>query len=691
MVARVSFLIVFLLYIGSSFCLFSEPALGQTATVVGKVTDSETGKSLIGANVQVAGTSLGSATDIEGNFEISNLHAGIHILRASFIGYSAQELTVTLVEGENYVWNIALDPGTDLDPVQVTAGRRNEKTLNAPSSIDVITSRDLQLDVAQTTAKSLRNVTGLDMVQTGVDRYEIVLRGFNDAFSRSTHVLTDYRKAAVASIGVNLHNVMPSLAIDTERIEVVRGPGSALYGPGVDSGVIHYISKDAFNYPGATISIAGGQRSMLNVQGRVATVLGTNLGVKVIGSYATSEDFTLEGCDAALLKSERFSECPDPEDAVQLFVDGVRETKNRKLVLSSTVDLRLGQSTTISLSGGIGNLDGAMLSSLGTIQAKGMAASYAQIRLSSGPLFVQAYMNSINSGNSYIYGGDPVQEYSEEFSVQGQYTQEIGAELLDMGADPNRASDAGATPLYAVLNVHWAPKARHPQPLEHEQQQTGYLELMRALLEAGADVNARLERTLWFTTYNRDLLGVDRTGATPFWRATHATDVPAMKLLLEYGADPHLPTIKVPQRSFGPRNDTDHSGLPPVPIGGPAVPPIHAAAGVGYGQGFAGNSHRHAPDGWMPTMRFLVEELGADVNARDLNGYTPVHHAAARGDNEMILYLVERGADVTAVARNGRTTVDMANGPVQRIQPFVETVALLERLGAKNNHRCVSC
>ena len=268
---------------------------------------------------------------------------------------------------------------------------------------------------------------------------------------------------------------------------------------------------------------------------------------------------------------------------------------------------------------------------------------------------------------------------------------DLVAQLLERGADPNLASDAGAAPLYAVLNMHWAPKARHPQPLEYEQQETGYLELMRALLEAGADVNARLDRTLWFTTYNRDLLGVDRTGATPFWRAAHATDVPAMKLLLKYGADPDLPTIKVPRRSFGPRDETDHSGLPPVPIGGPAVYPIHAAAGVGYGQGFAGNSHRHAPDGWMPTLRFLVEELGADVNARDLNGYTPVHHAAARGDNEMILYLVEKGADVTAVARSGQTTVDMANGPVQRIQPFVETVALLERLGAKNNHRCVSC
>ena len=148
---------------------------------------------------------------------------------------------------------------------------------------------------------------------------------------------------------------------------------------------------------------------------------------------------------------------------------------------------------------------------------------------------------------------------------------DLVAELLARGADPNLASDAGATPLYAVLNVHWAPKARHPQPLEHEQQETGYLELMQTLLEAGANVNARLRHTLWFTTYNRDLLGVDRAGATPFWRAAHATDVPAMKLLLEYGADPGLPTIKVSQRGGGRADRPDPSGLPPVPVGGPAV------------------------------------------------------------------------------------------------------------------------
>jgi ankyrin repeat protein len=277
-------------------------------------------------------------------------------------------------------------------------------------------------------------------------------------------------------------------------------------------------------------------------------------------------------------------------------------------------------------------------------------------------------------------------------SINGHF--DLAAELLARGANVTLASDAGATPLYGVLNMQWAPKARHPQPAHYMQQKIGYLELAEAFLKAGADPNARLRKTLWYTTYNRDLLSVDRTGSTPFWWAAYTLDVPAMKLLLSYGADPSLSTAKVPERyeEGGPEpNGPDRSGLPPIPWYGPAVQPIHAASGVGYGLGFAGNTHRHVPDGWLPAVKFLVEELGADVNARDHNGYTPLHHAASRGDNELIKYLVSKGADVKAISRSGQTTVDLANGPVQRVQPFPETIALLESLGAKNNHRCVSC
>ena len=268
--------------------------------------------------------------------------------------------------------------------------------------------------------------------------------------------------------------------------------------------------------------------------------------------------------------------------------------------------------------------------------------------------------------------------------------------LLDSGADPNLSSAQGISPLYGVLNLEWAPKALYPQPQAHKQQKLGYLELMQLLIDKGADVNARTRMKVWYSGYSFDLSGVDEIGASVFWRAAYASDIAAMKLLVAAGADPNVPTIKPAGRArFGDMTETrevvDQSGLPPVPVGGPSVMPIHAAAGVGYGEGFGANSHRYAPTGMLAAVKYLVEELGADVNAADHEGNTALHHAAARGDNEMILYLVSKGTNVKAVDREGRTTVDMANGPVQRIQPFPETIALLEKLGAKNNHKCVSC
>ncbi len=279
-------------------------------------------------------------------------------------------------------------------------------------------------------------------------------------------------------------------------------------------------------------------------------------------------------------------------------------------------------------------------------------------------------------------------------AINGQYDAVL--QLLAAGADPNVPSEAGATPLYGVLNKEWAPTSRTPQPAYQLQQRASYLDVMQALLNAKANPNARLKRNLWYTTYNRDNLRVDFAGATPFFRAAYATDVPAMKLLLAAGADPTIATIKPAGRARRGAAATaparaDPSGLPPVPDGGLGQLPLHAAAGAGYGQGFAGNDHRHVTDGWLPSVKFLVEELHVDVNARDFGGYTAVHFAAARGDNEMIRYLVSKGADVKVVARNGQTTVDMANGPVQRISPYLDTISLLESLGAKNNHRCVSC
>jgi ankyrin repeat protein len=270
---------------------------------------------------------------------------------------------------------------------------------------------------------------------------------------------------------------------------------------------------------------------------------------------------------------------------------------------------------------------------------------------------------------------------------------DVAAYLLDHGADPNLVSDAGVSPLYATLNVQWAPIAAYPQPRAHLQQSRNYLDIVGLLLAKGADPNLRVKRKVWYSSYNFDQSSVDEIGATPFWRAAYGADVAAMKLLSAAGADPAVPTMKPLGRRFNPEGagGEDRSGLAPVPLGGPNVTPLQAAAGVGYGFGFAANSHHYAETGMLAAVKYLVEETGADVNAVDADGNTAVHHAAARGDNEMILYLVSKGAVVTRVNRAGQSTVDMANGPVQRTQPYPETIALLEKLGAVNHYRCVSC
>jgi ankyrin repeat protein len=230
--------------------------------------------------------------------------------------------------------------------------------------------------------------------------------------------------------------------------------------------------------------------------------------------------------------------------------------------------------------------------------------------------------------------------------------------LVVYGADPNLANDQGLSPLYATIDVHWAPKGWFPAPITGQEKVT-YLDLMTALLDDGANPNARVGKKLWFRAFG-DHTWVDPGGGTAFLRAAVAVDVPAMKLLVAHGADPNIATTG---------GDT----------------PLMVASGVGWAANFSIN----APDAWLEAAKYCVQ-LGADVNAVDSRGYTALHGAAYLGNHNLIQYLIDKGADVKAVAKDKNTVADMANGPTRFGIPHPDTVAMLEKLGSANSNNCRS-
>jgi len=231
---------------------------------------------------------------------------------------------------------------------------------------------------------------------------------------------------------------------------------------------------------------------------------------------------------------------------------------------------------------------------------------------------------------------------------------DVAKYLLEQGADPNQVTADGLAPLYAVEDTQFAPVGWSPNPVT-DQEKTSYLDLIKELLGRGADPNARLTHKLWFRPNNHDQLWIGTAGSTAFWRAAQATDLKVMRLLVEHGADPKIPSAE---------------GT--------------TALGVASGLGWAGNFSINAPDTPLEVGRYCLD-LGIDPNVRDAQGYTAVMGAAYRGENELVKLLVAKGARLDAKTGRGWTVTDMANGPALRTSVPVahpDTVALLLSMGA---------
>ncbi|HEX4998324.1 MAG TPA: ankyrin repeat domain-containing protein [Terriglobia bacterium] len=228
--------------------------------------------------------------------------------------------------------------------------------------------------------------------------------------------------------------------------------------------------------------------------------------------------------------------------------------------------------------------------------------------------------------------------------------------LIDRGANLDATDWYGRTPIWSAVEVR-------NMDIDNSTFKNGVdrepvLEVIKILLEKGANPNPRSKEAMPIRRFMLPTTGtlewVDFTGQTPFLYAARAGDVAAMRLLLEHGADPKIPTF-----------------------GGTTA--LMAAAGINW---TVLQTYDEGAASLLEAVK-LCYELGMDVNAVNSMGLTALHGAANRGSDDIIKFLVEKGAKLDVKDNEGRTPLTWAEGvflATHPSQPKPTSIALIKSL-----------
>jgi outer membrane receptor for ferrienterochelin and colicins len=365
----------------------------NTGRISGKVTDGNTNEPLAGATVTIRETGASTTTDNAGMFAFSNVGTGSITLVVSFVGYAEMIQSVRVAEGDNNL-NFSLSSSSRVgSEVVVTASKRPEKITRAPATISVIGARDLEQTASFLPGELAAKVQGVEFIRTGVNGVGMNARGFNNAFNAKILQMTDGRNSMMAG-GSGLPSGIMNTVIkeDIERLEIVLGPNSALYGPNAHNGIANTITKDPRRYQGTTLALTGGNREVFSGRFRHATKINNKWAYKLTGEYTTGKDFEFH--DSIYAGGSVYGPAlAIPERIPSYQFRHIRGEGHVYYSLTPTAD--------IIVSYGGSNNDFLSVNNTGRNQIRDWKFSYLQARYVSRRLFVQAYETWTNVGTSY--------------------------------------------------------------------------------------------------------------------------------------------------------------------------------------------------------------------------------------------------------------------------------------------------
>ncbi len=426
-----------------SLLFIARPVLAQeTGSVSGTVSRASDGQALSSVSVTVRSTGQSTVTGTDGKYTLRRVPTGSQIIVFRWLGYRPSEVPVIVEPGATVTADARLEAVTiSLSEIVVEgASRAPDRIVEAPAAISVVPPQVLQsASITGQAPVALQAVPGVDVVQSGVNDFNVNARGFNSSLNRRVLVLQDGRDLAIAFLGSQEWNGLTQPLEDLGKVEMVRGPGSALYGANAFSGVVNITTPTAREVLGTKLTLAGGELETFRGDLRHAGVFADGrFGYRFNGGYNRSDTYSRSRTrtDGTSLQQEYAPATDEPVGPVrevrtlagQSMDPATGDAVGDRDPLENgygagRLDYYADNGAVISVDGGASEVRNEIfVTGIGRVQVPKAIKPYARAAIAAERYNVFAYWNSRTSLDPQIslQSGLPLEERSDIFHVEGQ-------------------------------------------------------------------------------------------------------------------------------------------------------------------------------------------------------------------------------------------------------------------------------